>query len=138
MEKLHELESDFDDAGLRLEVRGLEGHKQLSGHSLAARKRAMTRLCRVTVVAEDKLEEMLTTKFVEAGASGYTAIPCHGAGRAILAERHGANNSQIRLEAVVPREVAERILDYLRADIVPDHRVTACMEIVEVLRQDNF
>lgn len=65
-------------------------------------------------------------------------MPCHGAGRATLDEGNGTSNSQIRLEAVVSREVAERIIDYLRADIVPNHRITACMETVEVLRQDNF
>ena len=39
MEKLHELERDFEAAGVRLEIRGLENHKQLSQHELAARKR---------------------------------------------------------------------------------------------------
>ncbi len=138
MEKLHALESDFESAGVRLEVRGLEGHKQLSGHELAARKRVMTPLRRVTVVAADSLEEALAKKFVELGASGYTAMPCHGAGRTRLAEGSGASNSQIRLEAVVPREVADQILDYLRAEVLPRHRITACTEIVEVLRQDQF
>lgn len=39
MEKLHELQRDFDREGLVLEIRGLEGHKQLSNHEHAARKR---------------------------------------------------------------------------------------------------
>lgn len=39
MEKLHELEMDFHQAGLTLSVVGLEGHKQFSKHPLAARKR---------------------------------------------------------------------------------------------------
>lgn len=41
MEKLHELQLDFQRSGVRLEVCGLEGHQQLSGHQLAARKQAM-------------------------------------------------------------------------------------------------
>ena len=138
MEKLHELERDFDDANLRLEVRGLEGHKQLSAHDFAARKRATTQLKRLTVVAADELEEELTTKFVEFGASGYTAISCRGVGRSTLAEGNGIANSQVRLEAVVPRDVAERILDYLRSDVLPTHKITACTETVEVLREDSF
>jgi len=40
MEKLHEMESDFAEAGVWLEVRGLEGHKRLSEHELATRKRS--------------------------------------------------------------------------------------------------
>ncbi|MCB1888828.1 MAG: SulP family inorganic anion transporter, partial [Rhodocyclaceae bacterium] len=38
MEKLHELQGDFQREGLRLEVRGLEDHTQLSKHDFAARK----------------------------------------------------------------------------------------------------
>lgn len=139
MEKLHELERDFEDAGLTLEVRGLEGHKQLSRHSLAARKRVMTRLRRVTVVAEEALENQLTNKFHELGASGYTAIPCHGAGRTALALGQGPHNSQVRIEAVVTQEVADRIIDYLRGEVMsPEHHITTCVETVEVLRQDDF
>jgi MFS superfamily sulfate permease-like transporter len=138
MEKLHDLEREFEAAAVKLEVRGLEGFKQLSQHQLAARKRAMTRLRRVTVVAEEKLEERLIQKFVELGASGYTALPCHGAGRATLANSNGGSTLQIRLEVVVSREVADQILDYLHTDISTNNRITACTEIVEVLRQANF
>ncbi len=65
MEGLHALEQDFTDAGLQLEIMGLEGHKPLSQHDFAARKRALTRLRRVTVVASDTLQSELTAKFVE-------------------------------------------------------------------------
>ncbi len=42
MEKLHELQQDFTNAGLRLELQGLENHRPLSSHGLAARKRVAT------------------------------------------------------------------------------------------------
>ena len=139
MEKLHELESDFEDAGLRLEVRGLEEHKQLSDHSFAARKRAMTRLRRVTVVADQRLERQLAETFYGLGASGYTAIPCRGAGRTALAQGDEARDSQIRIEAVVIPDVADSILDYLRREVIArDHHITTCLETVEFLRQDAF
>ena len=48
------------------------------------------------------------------------------------------DNSQFRIETVVAPEVAERIFDYLRADVAPKHKITSCMETVEVLRQDDF
>ena len=116
----------------------MESHKPLSHHDFAARKRAMTRLHRVTVVAAGELEHELTDKFVALGASGYTAIPCRGAGRSTMVHNNGGCNSQVRLEAVVPQDVANRILDYLRRDIVPDHHITVCKETVEVLRQGSF
>ncbi|QEG36896.1 SulP family inorganic anion transporter [Bythopirellula goksoeyrii] len=39
MEKLHDLQHDFENAGVRLELQGLDNHKPLSTHELAARKR---------------------------------------------------------------------------------------------------
>jgi MFS superfamily sulfate permease-like transporter len=138
MEKLHELEHDFQHAGLRLHVRGLEAHRQLSPHDFAARKRALTRLRRVTTVAPEDLETALTSKFIELGATGYTSIPCYGMGREAIARGMTSEISQCRIETVVSSEVAERILDFLRADIDPCHKVTVCVETVEVLRQDDF
>ncbi len=138
MEKLHELERDFDEVGLRFEVRGLDGKEQLSAHDYAARKRTMTRLRRVTVVASQSLEAELTSRFVALGASGYTVMACRGAGRSTRADGSGEHQAQIRLEAVVPHEVSNSILDYLRGEISPDHPITACTETVEVLRRDQF
>jgi MFS superfamily sulfate permease-like transporter len=138
MEKLHELERDFSDAGLHLEVSGLEGHKQLSEHDFAARKRAMTRLSRVTVVVRTDLSDELTGKFVEFGVSGFTSIPCGGAGRSTIEKGKPVEDHQVRIEAITSREVAEQILDYINADVSPKHNVTACLENVEVLRRDSF
>ncbi len=38
MEKLHELQKDFEPAGLSLELTGLEAHRKLSEHPLSARR----------------------------------------------------------------------------------------------------
>jgi MFS superfamily sulfate permease-like transporter len=138
MEKLHEMELDFQQAGLQFEVIGLDAHRQLSPHPHAARARRMTRIRRVTVVAPAELESLITSRFAALGASGYTSMPCWGAGRRVLAEGTGKRDSQIRMEAVVPSEVAERILEYVRADIAPAHPVTAVLETVEVLRPEEF
>lgn len=104
----------------------MEGHKQFSDHELATRKRTMTRMRRVTVVAPQPLEERLSQKFNELGASGYTATPCHGAGRTTPMKRIAANDSQIRLEAIVTQAVADDILDYLRIEVSPHDRITVC------------
>jgi len=136
MQKLQELEGDFEDAGLRLEICGLDGHRQLSAHALAARKLKRTRMRRITVVANDTLERQLTDKFYELGASGYTAIPCRGAGRTSLIQGDGSQNSRVRIEAVVTEEVANNILEYLRREVTSP--ITVCLESVEVLRPDDF
>jgi len=92
----------------------------------------------VTVVASKELETELTERFVALGASGYTATACRGVGRSTLADGSDVNISQVRLETIVQPDVADRILDYLRSDITPAHRVAVYTETVEVLRQDNF
>lgn len=43
MEKLHELQREFEYAGVRLDVIGLDSHTQLSNHRLAARKRVQSK-----------------------------------------------------------------------------------------------
>ncbi len=137
MERLHELEVDFEQAGLLLEIEGLDSHQQFSAHPRAARKRSLARIRRVTIMAEAALETEITQKCVELGASGYTAMPCHGAGRRSLAE--GVTRSeQVRIEVVAPQAVAEQILEYLRRDVSLDHAVTACIETVEVLALQQF
>ncbi len=139
MERLHELELDFEQAGLQLEVLGLGSHQQLSSHPRATRLRRLTRIKRVTIVAPEDLETQLTERCIALGASGYTSMPCHGAGRRSWSESTVTTvNCQVRIEVVAPPDVAEQILEYLRREVSPEHAVTACIEIVEVLAPDKF
>ena len=138
MERLHEMELDFEQAGLQFEVLGLESHQQFSAHPHSARAKIVSRIRRVTIVAETELERELTDRCVELGASGYTSIPCRGAGRRSAQPGGVATNSRVRIEVVVPAEIAEQILDYIHREISLEHPVTACIETVEVLRRDQF
>ena len=134
MEKLHELAGDFQQAGLRLDVVGLESHRQTSAHPFATRRRVTIRMKRLTIVAESALESRLVQACRTAGASGYTASPCHGTGRRDIA----AEEPLVRLESIVPDDVASRILDAVRAECDAGHRITVCSETVDVLRPDAF
>ena len=135
MEKLEGLGHDFEQAGLALEITGLESHRGASAHPHATRRRTLTRLKRVTVVAEAGLERRLVQRFRDLGASGYTAVPCHGAGRG---GSDTPDDAFVRIEAIVPHDAAERILDAMQAEYAPAHRVTVCLETVEVLRPERF
>ena len=58
MEKLHELDSDFQQAGLTLTLLGFELlQKTSSDHELSARKRGLATVKRLTVVVDAALEE---------------------------------------------------------------------------------
>lgn len=138
MEKLNELQRDFEQEGLSLTISGLDMHRQLSMHEFATRKRSLKSLRRVTIVADAELQERLVTDIARLGASGYTLIPCIGAGRRDLAAGTQPRDSQIRIEIVAPQQISDAILDYLRRDILKDHHVTACVETVDVVKPDQF
>lgn len=138
MEKLHEMERLFHEEGLKFEVRGLDAHRGLSPHELAARKYGLAGVRRVTVVAAAALEKELTRDFVGCGASGFTVMQCRGAGRRLIAEGVGPVENQVRIEVIATPQVADEMLRYLRREILPRHAATVAMETVEVLRADDF
>lgn len=138
MEKLHEMERLFHEEGLKFEVRGLDAHRGLSPHELAARKYGLTSVRRVTVVADAALEEELERGFVRCGASGFTVTEVRGAGRRLIAEGIGPVQNQIRIEVIATPQAADEMLRYLRRDVLPLHAATVAVETVEVLRADDF
>lgn len=138
MEKLHELEGDFADDGLKLEVIGLEGHNQLSQHKFSARLRSMARLRRITTVTDAVQEEFLVKRFIELGASGYTVIPCRGAGRQGLTSSLTGQEQQVRIEVVVPDEVSARIIDFVRHEFLRQYKATVVVEVVDAVKADQF
>lgn len=131
MEKMHELEDEFLRAGKKLEVRGLEGHRQFSAHPLAARKRAFTPLRRVTIVTDPRVEGRLVQRIAASGASGYTCIPCRGAGRSGLTEGQGPVE-QIRVEVIAAAAVANEIVDFVSSELKLEVPASVCLETVEV------
>lgn len=138
MEKLHDLRADFERRGVDLDVTGLDFLQRTSSqHALAARKRGLTPLRRLTVVADVALEEPLERAFVERGATGYTAQRCSGAGQRGLKEPR-CEIALVRIEVVLSHEICETVLDFLREEVLPLHAVAASVETVEVLRPDHY
>lgn len=135
MEKLHELALDFEQAGLRLDVVGLGGHRQLSAHPHATRKRVTVQMRRITVVGPATAEPALVAMVRDRGASGYTAVPCHGGGRR---ESAAGSRPLVRFETIVPADVAGHILDELKGEAFAEERLTAWIEPVDVLRLEQF
>lgn len=138
MEKLEEMERDFEQEGLSFEVRGLDTLQPLADNAHAARKRGMARVRRVTVMANMSLRYWLVDEFVKCGATGYTITNCTGAGRRNIQNDSVADNEHIRIEIIAPEEVCDAVIDFLRRDILPDHHVAACVESVDVVRVGHF
>ena len=137
MDRLQEVQREFDQASLSFEISGLDEHFGFSGHPLAARKRGLSEIRRLTLVAPCALEAELRDAVVGLGATGYTAIYARGAGRTALAEASDPVEV-VRLEFLLPPELSRRALDYLRAEILPRHSVTACVETVAVANIASF
>ncbi len=132
MEKLHELQMDFEQNQLTLEVRGLDAHRPMSSHPMAARKQGLTTLRRITMVTEPNLEERIVSRAIDFGVSGYTSIPCHGLGRSGLAQSDRKPVEQIRIEFITRSPIAEQLLKFVSDEIAPEHHVSVCVETVEV------
>jgi MFS superfamily sulfate permease-like transporter len=137
MEKLDEMQRDFEQEGLTFEVQGLDALTPLASDAHAARKRGLAKVRRITVIADASLEQWLLEQFIACGASGYTTMPCTGAGRSQL-ENGRAQSTQVRIEIIALPDVCNAILDFLRRDILSEHRITACVETVDVVRVGHF
>jgi len=90
---------------------------------------------RITVVGPAAMEAVLVRTVRDLGASGYTAVPCHGGGRR---EEPGGGRPLVRFETIVTAEIAGRILDALREPRLADERMTVWIEPVDVLRLEQF
>ena len=138
MERLHEMQKDFAQAGLTLEIAGLDSHVPVAEHEHSARRRGLVKLRRVVVIADESLEDQIAQACIERGATGFTAIPCRGAGRRHLTNGTVQAEAAVRIEVIVPAEVCEPILQYLRREVMPLYHVTACVETVEAVRAEQF
>lgn len=139
MEKLHEMQRDFDQEGLTLEIVGLDTLQPLAGNKFSTRRGGLARMQRLTIVATEELEDTLTAAFVERGATGYTVMSCRGAGRTqSRTGEHWNRGEQIRLEVIVPIDTCEKLLSWLRVEMLPRQHVTVCVEVVNVIRRANF
>ena len=138
MEKLEEMQRNFDQEGLSFQIRGLDAMQPLANTPHSARRGGLATMRRLTVVVDSEIEEWLEQQLVELGASGFTSIPCSGAGRRELKEGKMERNSKSRIEVIVPYETSNAILRFLRQEVFPSHPATACVETVYVIRRDHF
>ncbi|WP_237607436.1 SulP family inorganic anion transporter [Roseimaritima sediminicola] len=138
MDKLHEMQNDFEQHGLCFTVVGLDAHQPFAGHAQSARRKGLCTVQRLTIITHPDLEPLIVAEMVRLGASGYTSIPCRGAGRQQLQLGGAQAVPQVRIEVIAAKESATRMMDQLRREIQPQHRLTFCLETVQVERLDAF
>ncbi|RTI12943.1 transcriptional regulator [Thermus scotoductus] len=91
----------------------------------------------VTIVAESILEKKLVEEIKRLGAKGYTVVPARGEGSRGMRSLDWEGQN-IRLETIVPEEVALRILARLQEAYFPHYAVIAYVENVWVVRGEKY
>ena len=99
---------------------------------------SFTRLWKAVVVLDTALEEELLHKFVQLGASGYTSMPCNGAGRKAVYQEPFSGHSQLRVEVVGTRSICEAIVRFVSQPEYAGHPIAAYLEGVEVIQPERF
>lgn len=91
----------------------------------------------VTIIADEVLEKKLIDDVKKLGAKGYTVGKVHGEGAkgARTSEWEGEN---VRLETLVSKSVAEKIMSHLAERYFPNYTIIAYLSGVEVLRGEKF
>lgn len=91
----------------------------------------------VTLVAERILEEQLVEEIIRLGAKGYTLTDASGRGsRGVRA--HEWEGPDVKIEAVVSPEVAERIVNHVAGRYFEHYAVIVYLQSVEVVRGDKY
>lgn len=137
MEKLDEIERDFQQEGLAFTVTGLDSLQPFTDASHSARRRGLASMKRLTVVTEASLETLLKELFLDAGATAYITMNCVGGGRESREAVDTSSSPLVRMEVVCPHDVSEAILKRIREQVMSQHPATACVESVDVIQREN-
>ena len=138
MDKLHEMENDFEQQGLRFTAVGLESHQPVAGHAQSARRKGLCTVQRLTIMTSPDLERMLETIIIRLGASGFTTIACSGVGRHGIANSAGEPQPQVRIEVIGTKDICDQIIEHLRREVQPKHRLAFVLEAVRVASQPGY
>jgi len=130
MEKLHQMQMDFDEKGLELSIVGLDSHRPLSGHDLAARRKHPLRMRRLTLIAPRELQDELEAALTREGPVPPSSIVFVGSrlGGAPL------EGDLVRIEVVLTPEACDEVVARLR-EVMPRADITIYVETVEVSRR---
>ncbi len=91
----------------------------------------------VSLVAERSLRDRLIADVRKLGATGYTLFDVHGEGtRGILP--NALDGQSIKLEVIVPLEVAEEIVDHVAATYFEHYSLIVYVQEVKVVRSDKY
>jgi MFS superfamily sulfate permease-like transporter len=129
MEKLHELQEDFTQDGLKLSIIGLDSHRQMSSSSLAARKQVGVPLLHrltftmpisqegtfITILSQVEVNDCVKSNWI-------SALP------------NSLCISMSRLEVLMSRNTSQRLVEAVRREMPQLNGMTMVIETVGVLQ----
>jgi hypothetical protein len=92
----------------------------------------------VTIVTEGVLERMIVQDVKRLGAHGYTVVEARGEGSRGVRGADWEHSSNVRIETICERSVAEAIMAHLSENYYANYAMIAYLMEVEVLREDKF
>lgn len=135
MEKLHELQADFQQKGVSLDIIGLEAHRPVADHELAARRGIAAEMRRLFVVADTWEARALEQSLLEFGITDYTLVACRTGRNRTNGSPEGSTRDCIRVEVTVLPDVCTRLLRHLRDEAPPSSGMTVSVEAVELIQR---
>jgi len=135
MGNLQELQRDFEQQGLKLEITGLGSHRPMADHEAAARKRGAPTVRRVTIVADRRVQSRLEEHFAACGAIGLHTLPCTGSRNGQISANDG--QTLVCVQALVPNETWNEVAAFLRNEIAPREPVKVFLETMEVIEMNG-
>jgi len=128
MEKLHELQEDFVQEGLKLDIVGLDSHQQMSGSNLAARKQqSLPLMHRLTFTLPEDLEPTLVELLSHADLKDSVRSSWKSL------QSTGSNGELFRIEVLIPRDKSQRLIESVRRTMPTLEGMTMLLETVGVL-----
>ena len=92
----------------------------------------------ITIITEAILEVELCEALEDLGATGYTVTNARGSGHRGIRDAGWSSNSNVRVEVVCKKEVADRIATHLRDNYYNDYAMILFESDVRVLRPEKF
>jgi len=127
MEKLEEVQQDFEQAGLAFEVRGLNLLESFSDNVHATRKRRQRVFRRVTLTMESEHFSPFEERLAEFGATLFAIVPCNSSGRI----------PKVRIEITLSKESCESFLEFIRQEVVTEQNACACVDSIEIIQLES-
>ena len=92
----------------------------------------------LTVITESAIEETLLKDLEKLGVNGYTVSDARGRGGRGVRDAMWNEVSNIRIEVICTRVLAENLLNYIQSHYYANYAMVAFLHDVEILRPEKF